>query len=305
MSKTDTLLSAFSSSFSQVTSQTAAPGRKLQDSVATQDKYQATGATKSRMYGELPVDQITTEGQPREIFDEEELQRLAQSIRKSGQLAPIRVRWDVARMGWVLVVGERRLRACRLAGITRIRVEFVEKAMDQDTVLVEQIIENAVRADLRPLEAGRAYKRLMELTGWTVQQISDELGIEPTSIYRSLSVLSLPDEVKGAIDAGDIRPTAAYELSKLENAEDQREVARKIIEEDLGIDQTVAEVNRREKRKGRGRRKATAAPKDQKLRGSRGVRVVIKTTARHTPEDVLADLLEIAEKLRPAKKEAA
>ena len=134
------------------------------------------------------------------------------SIKRFGQLAPIRVRHDPARDTWVVLVGERRLRACKLAGLERVRVEFVEREMTEADVLAEQVVENAVRADLQPVEAGRAYKRLMDLNGWTAQQVAETLGIEPTAVYRALSLLELPEDVAAQVDAGEIKATAAYEI---------------------------------------------------------------------------------------------
>src|SRR3954469_4267945 len=109
------------------------------------DRY--AGGVRSRAFAELPVDSVERDQtQPREEFAEEDLRRLAESIRRFGQLAPIRVRRDEARGKWVVLVGERRLRACRLAGLERVRVEFVERAMTEADVLAEQVVENAVRA---------------------------------------------------------------------------------------------------------------------------------------------------------------
>ena len=91
------------------------------------DKY--AGAIRTSMFAELPVEAITADPQPRIKFGDEDLERLAASIKEFGQLAPIRVRHDPARDTWVVLVGERRLRACKLAGLERIRVEFVEREM--------------------------------------------------------------------------------------------------------------------------------------------------------------------------------
>lgn len=259
------------------------------------DKY--AGAVRARMFAELPVEAIAADPQPRTEFDSEDLERLAASIKRFGQLAPIRVRHDPARDTWVVLVGERRLRACKLAGLERIRVEFVEREMTEADVLAEQVVENAVRADLQPVEAGRAYKRLMDLNGWTAQQVAETLGIEPTAVYRALSLLKLPEDVAAQVDAGEIKATAAYEISKLQIADDQRELAQKVLSEGLDHKATVAEVrNRQTSRAPRpgGRRRL---PAEQRHRGPRGVRVTIQVTAKHTTDDIVADLREIADRL--------
>lgn len=264
------------------------------------DRY--AGATRSRCFAEMPVDAIIAGEQPRTEFDDEELRRLAESIQRFGQLAPIRVRYDEPTGRWIVLVGERRLRACRLAGLERIRVELVERAMTDADILAEQIVENAVRADLQPVEQARAYRRLMDLNGWTAQDVAESLGIEPTKVYRALALLKLPEEVAAQVDAGAIKATAGYELTKLPDAESQRAVARQIVEEGLDHGATVAEVRRRQAAAPSARR-GRAAPRkgrglaEQKHRGPRGVTVTIRTTARHTPADVAADLRTLADRI--------
>jgi ParB family chromosome partitioning protein len=259
------------------------------------------GAVKSRTFGEMPVDAIACAPQPRTEFDEEDLARLAESIKRFGQLAPIRVRHDAPRNEWVVLVGERRLRACRLAGLERVRVEFVERGMAESDVLAEQVVENAVRADLQPVEAGRAYKRLMELNDWTAQQLAETLGIEPTAVYRALAMLKLPDDVAAQVDAGVIKATAAYELSKLQDADDRRAVAQKVMAEGLDHKATVAEVRRRNSAKTPRRGGRPRVPREQKFRGPRGVNVVVRAAAKHTTADVITDLRAIADRLGAAE----
>ncbi len=224
------------------------------------DKFQ--GAVRSRGFGELPVDAVgRDESQPREEFDPADLESLAASIRRSGQLVPIRVRHDEAQGKWIVLVGERRLRACKLAGLERVRVEFVERSMTEADILAEQIVENVVRADLRPVEEGRAYRRLMDLNGWNVEELASTIGIQPTMVHHRLGLLRLPDDVAAKVEAGEIRPTAAYEISKLQIADEQREVAELVVSEGLDFKATAAEVARRkasQSSKGRG---AKAKPK--------------------------------------------
>jgi ParB family chromosome partitioning protein len=249
--KADRLASQFGSNIAQVIGQR--PGPTAPQSVPAPDKYD--GAIRSRAFGELPVDSVgRDESQPREEFDSTDLERLAASIGQFGQLAPIRVRRDEGRGAWVVLVGERRLRACKLAGLERVRVEFVERPMSEADVLAEQMVENVVRADLRPVEEGRAYRRLIELNSWNVEQLAQTMGVEPTLVHHRLGLLRLPDDVAAKVDAGEIRATAAYEISKLQIADEQREVAALVVSEGLDFKATAAEVARRKSSKpGKGR----------------------------------------------------
>jgi ParB family chromosome partitioning protein len=302
MSKANSLLNRFGTNIAQTVAQR--PGAAPTAAQLPPDKYE--GAVKARTFAEMPVDSIACDPQPRAEFDEAELRRLAESIKRFGQLAPIRVRHDAERGIWVVLVGERRLRACRLAGLDRVRVEFVEREMTEADVLAEQVVENAVRADLQPVEQARAYERLMALNGWSAQQVAEMLGIEPTSVYRSLGLLRLPEDVAAKVDAGEIKATAAYEISKLQIADEQRQLAARVVAEGLDHKATASEVTRRRKVKSAGRGKGRGRlPAEQRFRGVRGVRVVVHTTGKHTLADVAADLREIADRLDAQAAEAA
>ena len=292
MSKSDALLQKFGGTIQQTVGRRPAAAA-LEPASAGPVRY--AGAVRSRAFAEMPIEAIACEAQPRTEFDPDALQRLADSIRRFGQLAPIRVRRDEAAGRWVVLVGERRLRACRLAGLDRVRVELVERPMSDADILAEQVVENVVRADLQPIEQARAYRRLMDLNGWTAQELAEVLGAEPSGVYRALALLKLPEEVAEQVDAGAIKPTAAYELTKLQFADDQRELAQRILAEGLDHGATVAEVKRRRAASRRGRSKAKGrAPAPRRYRGPAGVRITVQAAARHTPADIAADLRTIA-----------
>lgn len=297
MAKSDALLSRFGANIAQTVA--PRPGTSAVPTAMPPDKYE--GAIKARTFAEMPVDAIDCGPQPRTEFDDADLERLADSIKRFGQLAPIRVRHDEASGKWIVLVGERRLRACRLAGLERVRVEFVERAMTESDILAEQVVENAVRADLKPVEQARAYERLMSLNGWTAQQVAETLGIEPTGVYRSLGLLRLPDDVAARVDTGEIRATAAYEISKLQIADEQRELADLVVADGLDHKATAAEVARRRKSgptgsgkaKGRGVRKPTR----RVFRKAAGCTVTFENGRGLEPQMIRAALAEIAARL--------
>jgi ParB family chromosome partitioning protein len=197
--KADRLKEQFGQNIAQVVGQRGRAGASPASPPAPEsDKY--AGAVRSRTFGELPVSALVCESQARTEFDAEALDQLTTSIRRFGQLTPIRVRHDAASNRWVVLVGERRLRACRAAGLERVRVEFVERAMGESDILAEQVVENVARADLRPVELGHAYQRLLDLNGWTAQELAEQLGVEPTSVYRALALLRLPEDVAAQVE---------------------------------------------------------------------------------------------------------
>jgi ParB family chromosome partitioning protein len=182
----------------------------------------------------IPVAKIDRDpDQPRQEFDEEDLARLAESLRIRGQLQPIRVRWDEGRGVYVVLAGERRWRAARMAGLDRLACVIHEGALTDEEKLAMQLVENALRADLKPVEQARAYKRLMEARGYSTRELASELHIAQTSVVRTLSLLELPAEVQGHVEEGELAATVAAELTKLPDPALQAEVAQAVIAEGL------------------------------------------------------------------------
>src|SRR5262249_33555180 len=123
----------------------------------------------------IRIDRIVADpDQPRKEFDPEALARLAEALRSRGRLQPIRVRWDQGRGVYVVVVGERRWRAARLAGLESLVCVVADGDPSDAEILEDQLVENALRQDLKPVEQARAYRRLMERLGLTPQQLAGQ-----------------------------------------------------------------------------------------------------------------------------------
>ncbi|QDV39084.1 ParB/RepB/Spo0J family partition protein [Tautonia plasticadhaerens] len=192
------------------------------------------GVTKARDAALIPVDRITNDpDQPRKEFDPEALERLAESLKVRGQLQPIRVRWDEDRQLYIVLVGERRWRAARLAGLPALSCIVHEARLDADERLMVQLVENALREDLKPVEQARAYRALMDANSWSGRQLAEELHVGQASVVRALSLLELPGEVQERVDSGDLAPSVAYEIGKLPDPGQQAEVARAVVAEGL------------------------------------------------------------------------
>jgi ParB family chromosome partitioning protein len=157
--------------------------------------------------------------QPRKDFGEEGLVRLAESFRRFSQLHPVLVRKEGSR--YVLVTGERRWRAAKLAGMATIQC-LVCKSGDVRSV---QLIENILREDLQPIEEARAYQAIMKREGWGIREMAKHLHLEHSRVAKALKLLELPESVQKAVDKGEIRPTTAYEIAKRPKSE-HRKLAR-------------------------------------------------------------------------------
>src|SRR5262249_18938364 len=122
------------------------------------------GRTRDRLAGHMEIERIIPDpDQPRKLFTEESIAQLAESLRKTGQLQPIRVRWSEERAKWVIISGERRYRAALLAGLKTVSCLFSDRPLTESEVRQESLIENLLREDLRPIEAANGYRQLMEL----------------------------------------------------------------------------------------------------------------------------------------------
>ncbi len=173
---------------------------------------------------ELALDEIDTSGdQPRVRFEEEPLAELTQSIATHGVLQPILVE----RVGrrYRIIAGERRFRAAGRAGLQRIPA--VVRATDDDDRLTLALIENIQREDLTPLEEAQAYRRLIDLTGISQEDLAARVGKHRSTITNSLRLLGLPEEMRSALSAGTISAGHARAVLMIPDpAERQRMFAR-------------------------------------------------------------------------------
>jgi ParB family transcriptional regulator, chromosome partitioning protein len=168
--------------------------------------------------------------QPREDFDPEALGRLADSLKKRGQLQPIRVRWDDVCNSYVVLVGERRWRAAKLAGLSHLSCVVHDGPLGDGERLSIQLVENAVREDLKPVEQARAFRALMDLNGWSGNRLAKELHVSQPSVSKALALLGLPEAVQDEIDAGRLAPSAATEIARLPTPDIQEQVSRAVVE---------------------------------------------------------------------------
>jgi ParB family chromosome partitioning protein len=192
------------------------------------------GVERSRDMAMVPVEKIDRDpDQPRTEFDEEDLARLAESLRIRGQLQPIRVRWDEGRGAYVVLAGERRWRAARMAGLDKLACVIHEGTLTGEERLAMQLVENALRADLKPVEQARAFRRLMDARGYSTRDLAAELHIAQTSVVRALALLELPADVQARVEGGELASTVAAELAKIPDAAVQAEVAQAVVSEKL------------------------------------------------------------------------
>ena len=187
--------------------------------------------------------------QPREHFDGEHLKELAESIRQNGVLQPIVVRRVENR--YELILGERRLRAAKLAG--RATIPAIVRNVDDADSLRHALMENLQREDLNPMEEARGYQALRDSFGLAIADIAAMIGKNRSTVANSLRLLNLPEIVKTLIVEGKLTAGHARALLSIEGEAAQIEWARKIVSESLTvreIEYTAPGKARTKKRRG-------------------------------------------------------
>ena len=196
----------------------------------------------------IPVARIDPNpAQPRTRFDDDALRRLADSIRKDGLLQPVLVRPNGDR--YTLIVGERRLRACKLAGLPA--VEALVRDIPDDKLLEVTLVENIQRENLNPIEIALALQRMLTELGLVHGQLAARTGMSRAAVTNHLRLLKLPASVKELLREGRIRMGHARALLALERVAEREALARAAADSEL----SVREVERMARRLAKPKRK--------------------------------------------------
>lgn len=169
--------------------------------------------------------------QPRAEFDGASLRKLADSILRDGVLQPILVRDSGER--YTLIVGERRVRACKLAGMPT--VPALVRDIAEDKLLEVALVENLQRENLNPIEVAAALQRMTSELGLIHDQLAERTGMSRASVTNHLRLLRLPDSVKRLVRGGQLKMGHARALLTLGRPADQRALARRAADEDLSV----------------------------------------------------------------------
>lgn len=265
------------------------------------------GRTRDAAGFRLALDRVGPDpGQPRKTFDADELTSLAASLRTFGQLQPCVVRW--AGEAYVIVAGERRYRAARLAGLAELRcVEWEPTAGEADPEAQRkevQIVENVMRADLPPLEKAEGYRDLMARRGWSGRELAARLSIDPASVARALALLGLDPATRSLVAAGAIPPATGYELAKVPDEGERQKLAERAAAEKLPR-ATVAELAA--VARGNARPKGGRCPvqRPTAYTSPAGWAVTVAAPPGATPAAVAAELRALAGSLAKGGRRAA
>ncbi len=182
-------------------------------------------------FAELDLDEISpSPQQPRVRFDDDALEGLAASIREVGVLQPVVVRPGERDGSYLLIAGERRLRAAEIAGLATIPAVIRTEESDE-RYLTEALIENVQRKDLSPLEEAAAYRNLLEDFGMTHERVATSVGKSRSSVTNTIRLLQLPAPIQGMLEREELSAGHARALLSLDDEAYAVHIAERVIAE--------------------------------------------------------------------------
>lgn len=177
--------------------------------------------------------------QPRQVFNEEQLKELSDSIAEHGIVQPIVIE-DAGDGTFYIIAGERRTRAAKLAGLKKVPVQL--RKFNDEKKLEVALIENIQRADLNPIEEAQAYYNLMKIGGLNQDEVAQKVGKGRPTVANALRLLKLPEDMQNSLIVGQISSGHARALLSVENPADQRVLFGKIIASNLSVRQAEAQA---------------------------------------------------------------
>lgn len=245
-----------------MTAKKNALGRGLGALIENADELQSK---PSASINEIDIEKIETNPwQPRTRFDEERLQELASSIKEIGIIQPLTLR-KVGDDKYQIIAGERRFRASKLAGLTKVPA-YVRTAND-DTMLEMALVENIQREDLDPIEVAISYQRLIDECELTQESMSERVGKKRSTISNYLRLLKLPADIQLALREKEISMGHARALINIEDPSTQIMIYEQIIKYDFSVrkvEELVRELNQENRSEKESKKKKQTVPEEYK-----------------------------------------
>jgi ParB family transcriptional regulator, chromosome partitioning protein len=267
MGKTDELIRSAGASISQAARTRPAPAAmpEWSGSARVGDAWRE-GLGRSAEYWLVPLDRIDRDvNQPREgDFDQAadeltgeakvdpEFQRLVDSLQRDGLLQPITVVANDQTGRFKVHLGERRFRAALSLGWDKIPARVLKPGEDADSgeSLAKQIIENVIRADLKPIEQARSFQALLTVHGWSMAKLGEAVGYSAGYISQRISLLGLPEAIQAKVTSGELDAMRAYHVSQIRDEAAQTQVVDRIVGEGLSRRETEEVVKQVKAHKG-------------------------------------------------------
>ncbi|MBD3336568.1 MAG: ParB/RepB/Spo0J family partition protein [Candidatus Eisenbacteria bacterium] len=237
-------------------------GRGLKALIPETPTDQPSGSESAETIRQLPIIELRPNPfQPRRRWSSEELQALAESLKRHGLLEPILVR--PAGTHYEIVAGERRVRAAQLVGWTSVEARI--RAVTDEEALQLALVENLQRKDLDPLEEARGYRALAERFSWTHDRIAQEVGKSRTAISNALRLLKLPESIQDHVSRETLSEGHARTLLGLPNPGMQERLAEETLKRGLSVRQLERKVQKLSRRVESRARRSRRSPAREEL----------------------------------------
>ncbi len=243
----------------------------------------------------LAVENIECRTQVRTRFDEESITGLARSLQETDRiLQPLRVRRIDG--GFVVLDGERRLRAARKAGFPKVPVIIEDKEMCEAEIVHRQLILDWQRVQLTPVERAKAIQRLMEDSSWSRAEVAKRLGVSSSLVTKVLAVLQLPESVQDQVRTGALGMSSAYAIACAEDAETKAQLIKEAVDGQL-TREGVAKRTKKSKRRGKTPRRPLNDRKKRVVLVLGGHCSLTVSATKITIEEITARLSEFLTRL--------
>ena len=258
------------------------------------DEQQASENDKN-VFFEIDIEKINLNPyQPREDFDEEKLNELSESIRQKGLLQPVTIKISEIKDTYDLISGERRLRAMKKLGLTKIPA-YIYKTDDnsKENLLELALIENIQRDDLNPMELSDSFQKLLDECDLTQEQIAVKVSKQRSTVANFLRLQKLPVEIKISLRKNEISEAHARTLLRYDDLDEQIATWQKIISENISVRQLeeITKSKTKHKKKKTNKFEADINPyyksAEEKLRMFFGTKVKVKSKTKYTGEIVI------------------
>jgi ParB family transcriptional regulator, chromosome partitioning protein len=268
-------------------------GHRVASFASVDDDPKYVGVSRDLQAKRIALSSLMAKEQIRTSFDEDDLAELAHSLKTVGQKTPILVYWSAADGKYVIIAGERRFRAAQQAGLEELACQVHSWEPDEAELVELQFVENAVRTDLNAIETALSYKRLQDLKGYSLSQLSERIGKNASTISRSLSLLKLPADIQQEVAKGAVPPSVALTIAREEDEGRQRELFAQALAGNLTRDAAQAQTA-----KGPGATPQGASSKSTKKWTQSGVTITVSYGRGVTLSDIASVLEERAKLLK-------